>query len=63
MIISKVNQCVNSQMYQIQDNIKQIPYWQRGYVGSAILKRYNVVGGDVTVVNFALRKLGVELVK
>ena len=63
MLITKTNQCVNSQMWQIQDNARQIPYWQRDHVGSAIKTKFNVVGGDVKVVNFALRKLGVELIK
>ena len=63
MLIIKTGQCVNSQVYQIKVNVAEIPYWQRDHAGSAIKRRYNVVGGDVKVVNFALRKLGVELVK
>jgi hypothetical protein len=64
MLIVRTGQCTKWQRFQIKDNIKQIPYWQRDHVCSVIKGRYARDGGDKAIVNYALAKLGmnVELV-
>ena len=60
MLIIKTGQCVDWQKYQIKDNIKQIPYWQRDHAIRIIIGRYVESGGDKVMVNYALTKLGVK---
>jgi len=64
VIISKVNQCKNAQMWQIRDNVNRIPENRRLDLGDIIITKYVKDGGDRAIVNYALAKLGmnVELV-
>ena len=60
MLIIKTGQCIDWQKFQIKDNIKQIPHWQRDHAIKVIKGRFIDNGGDKVMVNYALAKLGVR---
>jgi hypothetical protein len=64
MHIVKDGQCVNYQRFAVRENSAKIPPNKRLDLGDIIITRYVRDGGDKTIVNYALTKLGmnVELV-
>jgi hypothetical protein len=60
-MIVKDGQCVNWQRYQIKDSIGRIPPNRRLDLGDIIVSRYVENGGDKSIVNYALAKLGMNV--
>ena len=54
-------QCVDSQRYIVRDSCAQIPSNRRLDLSDIIITRYVEDGGDKAIVNYALRKLGINV--